>query len=73
VFRIRVRVGTIDWSSIIDGVILYFYLIEYRFVSTFLSSNIDLSLLYHLDFQPWLELGLMEIHLFGQRILEQTQ
>jgi len=32
------RVGTMDWYSIIDGVIFYFSLIEYRFDCTFSLS-----------------------------------
>jgi len=35
---VAARVGTIDWYSTIDGVILYFSFIEYRFVSTFSRS-----------------------------------
>jgi len=36
-----------DLGWIIDGVILYYSFIEYRFVSTFLLSIIYLPLLFH--------------------------
>jgi len=50
----------IDWKLIIDGNNLYFSFNKYRFVSTFLLSNIDSSLLFFFQISIRLHFSFIE-------------